>query len=97
MSVSLRPSQSILNIDSFARDFFHVGLPAIVEFSPQWTDRCFFAEDMLLEKGKYKPRWISGLKDSFDGTVKDLIEKLPVWKAKLHDSTNSSMTFHLSV
>ncbi|KAJ5534910.1 hypothetical protein N7527_001164 [Penicillium freii] len=75
---------------------------------------CFFAEDMLLEKGKYKPQWRSGLKDSFDGTVKDLIEKLPGRKAKLHVrfpaglhpfppllassySTNSSMTFHLSV
>ena len=66
--MGLRPSQSILNIDSF----------------PQWTDRCFFAEDMLLEKGKYKPQWISGLKDSFDGTVKDLIYKLPGRKAKLH-------------
>ena len=35
-------------------------------------------------KGKYCPRWISGVDDTFDGTVKELVNKLPGRKPKLH-------------
>ncbi|CAI7631821.1 unnamed protein product, partial [Penicillium viridicatum] len=60
------------------------GLPSIVDFRAEWTDRFFFAEEIQYTKGKYSPRWISGLKDSFEGTVKELIDILPGRKAKLN-------------
>ena len=73
-----------MNIDSFARDYFIIALPSIVDFSLGWTDKCYFAEEMQYAKGKYSPRWISGVDDSFDGTVKELVDRLPGRKAKLH-------------
>ncbi|KAJ6188184.1 hypothetical protein N7519_003092 [Penicillium mononematosum] len=46
ISVSLRPKQTVLNIDSFTRDYFVKGLPSIVDFSLGWTDKCYFTEEM---------------------------------------------------
>ncbi|KAJ5277968.1 hypothetical protein N7524_004121 [Penicillium chrysogenum] len=84
ISVNLRPKQIILNIDSFARDYFVTGLPSIVDFRPEWTDKFYFTKEMQYIKGKYYPRWISGVDETFDGTIKELINKLPGRKAKLH-------------
>ncbi|CAP93269.1 Pc16g05990 [Penicillium rubens Wisconsin 54-1255] len=77
ISIKLRAKQVILNIDSFVRDFFVIGLPSIVDFRPEWTDKFYLAKDMQYIKGKYSPRWISGVDDTFDGTIKELINKLP--------------------
>jgi hypothetical protein len=74
----------ILNIDCFTRDYFVAGLPSIVDFRPGWTDKCYFAEEIQYVKGKYSPRWISGVDESFDGTIKELIDRLPGRKPKLY-------------
>ncbi|KAJ5282922.1 hypothetical protein N7505_000902 [Penicillium chrysogenum] len=84
VSVNLRPEQTVLNIDSFTRDYFITALPSIVDFKLGWTDKCYFAKEMQYAKGKYSPRWISGVDDSFDGTVKELVDRLLGRKAKLH-------------
>ncbi|CAP93804.1 hypothetical protein PCH_Pc16g11340 [Penicillium rubens Wisconsin 54-1255] len=84
ISVNLRPEQMILNIDCFTRDYFVAGLPSIVDFRPGWTDKCYFAEEIQYVKGKYSPRWISGVDESFDGTIKELIDRLPGRKPKLY-------------
>jgi hypothetical protein len=53
------------------------GLSGIVNFTPLPTDKFYLADTMTKAGKKLLPRWISGINRDFNGTMKQLVEKIP--------------------